>query len=258
MTIGYFGDEFSHTYACALKYFSENKLKGFASVLKAMEAVERGEIDGAVLPIENSVGGAVADTLDSLKKCDVYVTAQYLCPISQSLIAVTGASKDGIKKIYSHYQALAQCEDYIKKNFPSAKLYTVSNTSEALKIIKNVDEAAIARAPVDGQVILEEDVEDNKRNATKFVFVQKSPAFNGTTASVIFDVQHRPGALLKMLSKLAERNLNMTKLESRPSRDEFKYWFYLEFECPKGKEQLLEVMKAFSEHADGIRFVGMY
>ncbi len=258
MKIGYFGDEFSHTYACAAQRFPSETLVGYSTVYKAIEAVERGEADGAVLPIENSVGGAVADTLDALKRCEVYVTAQYTCPISQSLIAVAGSKKEDIRKIYSHSQALAQCEDYLKKNFPQVKLFPVGNTSEALRLIKGTDEAAVARAPLAGQSVLESDVEDNKQNATKFVLVSKTPSFQGKTVSIMFDVQHRPGALLRLLNVLAQYNLNMNKLESRPSRDSFKYWFYVEFECDGGKERLMEVMSKLGEYADRIRFVGMY
>lgn len=258
MKIGYFGDEFSHTYACAKEQFSAETLIGYPTVSKAIEAVEKGVIDGAVLPIENSVGGAVADTLDALNRYEVFVNAQYTCPISQSLISFEGAKKENLKRIYSHPQALAQCEDYIKANCPKAKVYPVGNTSEALQIIRTCEEGAIARAPLDNQVTLEEDIEDNKQNATKFVLVKRSPSFDGDTVSIIFDVRHRPGALLNLLGVLAEFNLNMNKIESRPTRDGFKYWFYVEFRCDGGKDKLMEVLSRLSEHAERIKFVGFY
>lgn len=259
MKIGYFGNEFSHTYACAERFYAEgNTLLGYPSVYKAARAVESGELDGAVLPLENSVGGAVADTLDALKKCDIYITAQHLVGISQSLIAVKGASIEKITAVYSHPQALSQCEEYLKANLPDAKLVSVSNTGEALRMISRPDEAAIARAPLIGQEVLAEDIEDNKQNATKFVFVTARPSFSGKRVSVLFDVKHRPGALLSLLSVLYEHNLNMTHLESRPSRDGFKYWFFVEFECEGGKEKLSMVMQRLGEHAELVRFAGMY
>lgn len=259
MKIGYFGEKSSHTYACAQENFPDARLIGFSSMAAAAEAVEKGEIDGAVVPIENSVGGSVGDCLDALKKYDVYITAQYLRPIVHSLIGVDGAVRSDVKKIYSHPQAIAQCDGYIKKNFPDALVIAVSSTSEALKIIKNRDEAALARKPEKGQTVLEKDVQDAKDNTTRFVLLQKQPRFQGKNVSVLFETQHRPGALLKALSVLADFNLNMTKLESRPSRDGiFEYWFYVEFTCDGGKDTLMRVMQKLSECAGFIKFAGCY
>lgn len=259
MKIGYFGEESSHTYACASENFPKAELIGFSSMAAAAEAVEKGSVSGAVVPIENSVGGSVGDCLDALKKYNVYITAQFLRPIVHSLIGIEGAAKSDVRKIYSHPQAIAQCDGYIKKYFPDALVIAVASTSEALKIIKNKDEAALARKPEKGQTVLENDVQDAKDNTTRFVLLQKQPLFQGNKVSVLFETRHRPGALLKVLGVLADFNLNMTKLESRPSRDGiFEYWFYVEFSCDEGKETLMRVMQKLSEGTGLIKFVGYY
>ena len=259
MKTAYFGDEHSHTYALASREAGDTTLVGYKSISSAVEALSTGQVDQVVAPIENSVGGTVGECIDSLKNNDVYITAQYVMRISHSLIAKEGTKKEDIKRIYSHPQALTQCEKYLRKNFPGVQLLPVGNTSEALQIIKEKDECAIARAPLDGQVALEEEIEDLKSNYTKFVLIRKTPVLNGKIASIMFDIYHRPGALLEVLTVLAQNNINMNKLESRPARDgEFKYWFFVEFECANGKEELLTVMQKLSEKVEFIKFLGTY
>ncbi len=259
MKIGYFGEESSHTYACAVENFPGARLVGYNSHLAATQAVERGEVDGAVIPIENSVGGSVGECLDAIKKCGVYIAAEYLRPISHSLIAKKGADKGKITKIYSHPQAIAQCDGYLKAHFSDALVVAVSSTSEALKTVKDDCEAALARTPIEGLEVLEADVQDAKNNTTRFVFVRSTPTFNGTKVSVMFDIHHRPGELLKVLNVLADNDLNMTKLESRPNRDHrFEYWFYVEFECAFGKDKLMQVMARLTDTAGFIKFAGCY
>ncbi len=259
MKIGYFGDENSHTYAAAEERLFGSELIGFPSIASAAEAVESGKISGAVVPIENSIGGTVGDCLDAVKKYGVYIIKEFFCAISHSLIAVDGTEKQNIKRIYSHPQAISQCDRYLKTNFPNALIIPVSNTSEALKVIKGGDEAAIARAPLSGQTVLDGEIEDDRQNTTRFVLLKNSPEFSGKTVSVMFDTRHRSGELLKMLNVLAGYDLNMRKLESRPSRDGvFKYWFYVEFDCSLDKDKLMTVMNELSGNAGFIKFAGMY
>lgn len=259
MKIGYFGDENSHTYAAAEEHFNSSELIGFPSIASAAVAAETGQVAGAVVPIENSIGGTVGDSLDALKKHGVYITEEYYRAVSHSLIAVNGTDKKGIKRIYSHPQAISQCDGYLKANFPNAMIIPVSNTSEALKVIKGTDEAAIARAPLIGQTALETEIEDDRKNTTRFVLLQSAPRFAGSCVSVIFDTRHRSGELLKTLNVLAGYDLNMRKLESRPSRDGvFKYWFYVEFDCKLDKDGLDSVLDELKRNAGFIKFAGMY
>lgn len=260
MKIGYFGEPTSHTYACAEENAPEgSELVGYATIARAVEALDSGEIDGAFVPIENSVGGTVGDTLDALKACEVYVTRQFYRPISHSLISFPGATKAGIKRIYSHPNALVQCAEYLKNNFASAGVEAVSSTSAALGIIKGVTEAAIARSPLPGQIVLEADVQDDKNNTTRFWYLSRRPSFSGSKAAVLFDLENAPGTLLRVLEVLARRGLNMNKLESRTGKDGgFRYWFFVEFDCRPAAGELRAVMDELKPLTGFLRLVGTF
>ena len=257
--IAYFGDESSFTYACAIENYRGNEMVGYATIFSAVEAVHLGLVDGALVPIENSVGGTVGETIDALRLHKVYITAQHLLPVRHSLITVKGAEKSKIKRVYSHYQALSQCEKYLKSELPQATLMPVSSTSEALKVLSKSDEAAIARLPLPGQTVLESGIEDNKHNVTRFVYLERTPSFNGQSVSVTFDTPNRPGALLKVLLVFEELGINMHKLESRPARDgEFHYWFYVEFGSDGDEKAIMEVIEKLRERTERMRFLGNY
>lgn len=258
MRTGYFGDESSHTYACALENES-GELVGYPSIAAVVAALDDGEVDSAVVPLENSVGGTVGDTLDALKNAGVYIVEQYHRRIFHSLIGVIGAKKSDIKRIYSHPQALAQCDRYLRENFSEADVIAVASTSAALKIVSSPEEAAIARVATEGLAVLDAEIEDNKHNVTRFVRLSRAPRFGGKKAAIVFGTPHRPGELLKVLEVLAAYKLNLNKLESRPSRDgEFGYWFFAEFDCPQ-KSVLDMVMRRLVAESDGfVRLVGCY
>ncbi len=258
MKTGYFGDESSHTYACAAGEVG-GELVGYPSIKAVVDALEKGDVDQAVVPLENSVGGTVGDTLDALKNHDVYIVRQFHKRIFHCLIGKVGAKKSDVKKIYSHPQALAQCDKYLVANFSSADVIAVASTSAALKIVSSVEEAAIARVATEGLTVLESEIEDNKNNVTRFVLLQRAIKYDGDKAAIVFGTPHRPGELLKVLQVLAEYDLNLNKLESRPSRDgEFGYWFFAEFDCPN-KAVLDMVMRRLTTSVDGfVRLVGCY
>lgn len=258
MKTGYFGDESSHTYACAASE-TGGELVGYPSIAAVVTALAGGEVDRAVVPLENSVGGTVGDTLDALKRYDVFVTRQFHKRIFHCLIGKAGAKKSDIKRIYSHPQALAQCDRYLRENFASADVIAVASTSAALKIVSAPEEAAIARVATDGLTVLESEIEDNKNNVTRFVLLERKPRYDGQKAAIVFGTPHRPGELLKVLEVLAAFDLNLNKLESRPSRDgEFGYWFFAEFDCPT-RAVLGMVMRKLSAESEGfVRLVGCY
>ena len=257
--IAYFGDESSFTYACAIENYRGCELVGYATIFSAVEAVHLGVVDGAIVPIENSVGGTVGETIDALRHHSVYISEQHYLPVVHSLIAVKGTDKKNIKRVYSHYQALSQCEKYLKRELPNATLMPVSSTSDALKMLAKKDEAAIARLPLPSQTVIESGIEDNKHNVTRFVFVEKIVRYGGKNASVTVDTPNCPGALLKVLSVFSDLGINMRKLESRPARDgEFHYWFYSEFECDGDEKTIDKILEIIKKATAGIKFLGNY
>lgn len=257
--IGYFGDENSYTYACAIEHFRGADMEGFPTIRSAVDAVEKGIVDCAIVPIENSVGGTVGETLDALKNYEVYITAQYLLPVSHSLIAIAGADKHEIKRVYSHYQALSQCEKYLQREFPNAKIISSPSTSEALRTIKQRDEVAIARLPLPGQTVLESGIEDVKTNVIRFVQVEREGKTGERNASVMFNTLNRPGDLLRVLEVFKQYELNMKKIESRPARDgEFSYWFYVELGDYPSEEVLKAMEESLSSITGFIKLLGTY
>ncbi len=262
MRIAYFGDENSHTYAAAKYSFEdgENLFTGCKTIRECFEAVESGRADVAVTPLENSVEGTVRDTLDALNSFAVYIHRVVNMPIRQALVAFRGAAREDIKTIYSHYQALSQCKNYLAKNFPQVEIIAAGSTSEALKKVTGKEIAAIARKSGGAYTtVLEKEIEDHKSNETRFAVIGKMPQFEGSKCSVIFDTADKPGALLSVLNELYRKNVNMTKLESRPKGDKLgRYVFLTDFDFDGSKEELTALLAELSAKTNFLKFLGKY
>lgn len=256
--ISYLGDRYTHTYAAAEKFsHGEAELVGYHTIYSSIEAALRGECDYAVAPIENSCGGSVTDTLDALRALPLYVREETVLHVPQHLISVAGATADGIKTIYSHPQALAQCDGYLRLRFPQTETIAVSSTAEALSLATDPGKAAIARAPAEGQEIIEREVEDVKNNSTRFVLLGREPSESGGKCSVVFETPNTPGALNRALALFGDRGLNMTKIESRPHRSELgRYVFFVDFECGDGP--LTEVLGELAGRTSAMKYLGRY
>lgn len=264
MKIVYFGDEYSHTYAAALKIIEETGLKGCQTVgcetvFGALERVKRGDAELCVVPIENSFEGTVVATVDALAEFELQIGYELTMPIRQNLIAKRGVSLDDIKRVYSHPQALAQCGGNLKRLLPDAVAESVAYTSAGLELL-NDESAAIARAPKKGQVVLAESIEDSNENSTRFVAVRAdAQKERGNKASVQFSTENKPGALLKVLAELNARGLNMTKIESRPAKKKMgQYVFFVDFMFYGSGSELDSLIKTLAAQAEDMRFLGRY
>src|SRR4051812_37660793 len=195
-------------------------------------AVQEGEVDQAVVPIENSLEGSVTTTLDALagEAADVRIVAEVVLPISHSLIAGDGVALGDVERVLSHPQALAQCARFLRERLPGARTEVSGSTAEAVRLAAGSDEplAAIGTAlaaELYGGTILESAIEDRPDNLTRFVWLART----GVAAhrapdktSVVFwgFNDESPGALVAVLRELADRGVNLTKIESRPRRGE--------------------------------------
>lgn len=256
--LAYLGDRYTHTYAAALKFASEtDELVGYHTIFQSINAALGGECDYAVAPIENSCGGSVTDTLDALRAYPLFIRKETVIHVPQHLISVEGADKNSIRTIYSHPQALAQCDGYIRAEFPDVEVIAVSSTAEALSLARDPSKAAIARTPSEGQHIIENEVEDVKNNSTRFVLLGKEPADGGDKCSVVFETPNKPGALTEALSLFGEHGLNMTKIESRPHKSELgRYVFFVDFECAGQSPDAL--LRELESRATELKFLGKY
>lgn len=257
MKVAYFGDGNSHTRAAADFLYPTAEKFGFPTVSKTVAAFEDGSIDVAVLPIENSGGGTVADTLDALYRHNLFITADVFLPIRHALIGLKGCKIGDIQTVYSHPQALIQCERFLSERLPNARQAAALSTSDALVSVDSLIYAAIARQPGAGQEVLIGDIQDEKDNTTRFITLSRTAARRGSKVSLAFSVAHKTGALIDALGALKAHGLNLTKLESRPDRQNaFSYWFYLEFGLQNAS--LTDIMTALGKNADAIKLLGVY
>jgi chorismate mutase/prephenate dehydratase len=240
LLIAYLGPEASNTHAAALKKFGASvDYHGMATVSDIFTAVEKGETDYAVIPIENSTEGSVREALDSFVESDLKIVAQIYLEINHALIS--NSKLEEIERVYSKDQALAQCRHWLQRHLPHAQLVDAPSTSRAVQMAKEErGTAAIAgelAAEHYGVPVVERNIQDKADNTTRFFVIGKKasgPVGGGkdmTSLLVSFgdDAASHSGTLLKMLMPLAERGINMSKIESRPSKKRpWDYYFFVD------------------------------
>lgn len=255
--ISYLGDENSYSYAAAVK-LAQGEYKAYNGLRKVMNAVQCGECDLAVLPVENNVEGAVNEVYDELYDSGLYILRQLVLPIRHSLIAADGADISRIRTVVSHPQALAQCRKFIDAHGFSIR--SASSTSEALKAVGADGEiAAIALRPLCGQSVVMHGIQDSSLNATRFALLGKTPNERGDKASVSFDLKNKPGALLDVLRVISDNAVNLTRIISRPHRSgDGEYRFFADFDYASTDDELKKFLGAVKLQCTGFRFLGRY
>jgi chorismate mutase/prephenate dehydratase len=257
LLIAYLGPEASNTHAAALKKFGASvDYHAMATVSDIFTAVEKGETDYAVIPIENSTEGSVREALDSFVESDLKVVAQIYLEISHALIS--NSPLEEIERVYSKDQALAQCRHWLQRHLSHAQLVDAPSTSRAVQMAKDEPgTAAIAgelAAEHYGVPIVERNIQDKADNTTRFFVLGKKPSGsvgNGkdVTSLVISlgeEASSHSGALLRMLNPFGARGINLTKIESRPSKKRpWDYYFFVDvtghYEEPNMKAALAEL-----------------
>ncbi len=230
-------------------------------------AVASGEADLGVAPIENSLQGAVGQSLDSLMKYNVFVQAELFARISHCLMAKGGDLSD-IRHVYSHPQPLEQCGSWLRANLPQAELHPVESTAAAARKVaasRGGGAAAIGHerlAAMTGLSILAAPIEDYPDNWTRFFVISKKPnkaGDNNKKTSIIFTTLDKPGALAKVLECLSTHDINMTKLESRPVKGEkWKYAFFADLECDLGLEAHVAAAAELADSCASLKVLGAY
>jgi prephenate dehydratase len=226
-------------------------------------AVEEKAVDVGVVPLENSLEGAVGLTMDSLLHLQVSIIGEVNLPIRNCLLGKGGSE---IKVILSHPQALAQCRHYIRDHYPSAEVRTTGSTSHAAKLAQEFPEmAAIAGAGAAekyGLLVLARDIQDAVENVTRFAVVgdEMMPATGrDKTSLVIYLAKDRPGALYEILREFAGRGINLTRIESRPSRRGLgDYYFYIDLEGHVSDRPVEEALWGIEKKASMVKVLGSY
>jgi chorismate mutase/prephenate dehydratase len=236
--------------------------KRFSDVFRS---VENGEVDFGVVPIENSIEGSVTQVYDLFLEYDLKVCGEVVLKIVHCLIANPGVTLDSIKVIFSHPQALGQCRNFLERL--KCELISTYDTAGSVKMIKEKtmrDAAAIASeraAKIYNMEILVKDVADNPNNYTRFFVLSKfdSPPTGNDKTSIIFSTRHVPGALYKALGEFASRGINLTKIESRPTKQKpWEYNFYLDFEGHRSEARCAEALEGLRANALFVKILGSY
>ncbi len=263
MKIGVLGPEGTYSENAAKRWNPDAELKYFGDFEEVLVAVESKDIDAGVVPLENSLEGAVGLTMDSLLRLQVLIIGEVNLPIRNCLL---GRGGDEIKVILSHPQALAQCRQYIRDHYPNSEVRTTGSTSHAAKLAQEFPEmAAIAGAGTAkkyGLQVLARDIQDAAENVTRFAVVGNAMAHvtgRDKTSLVIYLDRDRPGALYDILQEFAGRGINLTRIESRPSRRGLgDYYFYIDLEGHVSDASVKEALAEIAGKAAMVKVLGSY
>jgi len=267
LKIGYLGPAGSFTHQAAVKKFghslSLHLCKNFDDVF---DLVQKKECNYGIIPIENSTEGIVNATLDSLLKYDLNIISEVHLTIHNNLLSYAKSFNE-IQKIYSHPQALGQCRNWIQANLKHAEILEVASTSYAAQMVselKKSDSAAISPAlasTIYKLPIVAANIEDYSKNYTRFIVISSETArpakFNRT--SIIFSISDKPGSLIETLKPVMEAGINMTSIESRPSRSKAAdYFFYVDLLGHSEQEPLKSTLAKIADKTPFFRILGSY
>jgi prephenate dehydratase len=266
----YLGPAGTFTEAALLKIAaSDDQLIAYANVTAALDAVRKGEANKALVPIENSVEGVVARTLDELAIGEpLVITAETTLPVTFSLMTLENKDPKDIKSIATHPHAESQCRSYIAKNYPNAQVIETASTAAAAKGLSKGDYDAAIGAAIAAKnyqlKIIAEDIGDNTNAVTRFVVVEKPgklPAATGkdrTSLAVFIAIDHA-GALLEVLNEFAKHQVNLSFIQSRPTGSQLgHYHFIIDAEGHIEDKPVAAALAGLKEICEDIRFLGSY
>ncbi len=264
MKLGLLGPEGTFSEMAARKWAPGAELCFLDDMESAVRAVDDGLCDESIVPIENSVEGPVGVVMDLLLEIRSPVTGEAILPIRECLMS--RGSLGDIKIIVSHPQALGQCRHYIHEHFPKAEVRTTGSTSHAARLAQEFPEmAAIGcseSAQKYGLKVLKEGIQDYPLNHTRFIILGKRmppPTGHDKTSLAVYLDRDRPGALYDFLGEFARRQINMTRIESRPSKKLLgDYWFFIDVAGHVGEPTLREAISALKDKCTTLKVLGSY
>ena len=261
------GTEGAYSQAAMDKYFGKDINSFHVQTFRdAMEAIEEGSADFAVLPIENSSAGVVNEVYDLLMEFENYIVGEVFLPIEHTLAALPGTNFNEIERVYSHPQALMQCAKFLDEHRDWQQI-SVANTAVAAKKVLEDNErkkAAICSryaAEYYGLEVLQEKINHNENNATRFIIVTNQKIFlkDATKISICFEAAHESGSLYHLLSHFIYNDLNMIKIESRPVEGRnWEYCFFVDFEGNMADGAVKNAIRGLREEARSLKILGNY
>ncbi|MEO2262293.1 prephenate dehydratase [Lachnospiraceae bacterium HCP28S3_F9] len=261
------GTEGAYSQAAMQDYFGENCNSFYVRTFRdAMESIEEGAADFAVLPIENTTAGAVDEMYDLLVEFENYIVAETIIPITHTLSGLPGTKLSDIERVYSKGVALMQASRYLDEHSDWQQI-SVANTAIAAKKIldeQDMTQAAVCSAyaaKVHGLEILEDNINDNPNNFTRFIVVTNQKIFlkDAKKISICFEVPHESGSLYHLLSHFIYNDLNMSKIESRPIEGRnWEYRFFVDFEGNLADAAVKNAIRGLREESRSLKILGNY
>jgi chorismate mutase/prephenate dehydratase len=264
--VAYLGPEGTFTQEAALKHFGDSAVSVPQSAIdEVFREVLSGSCDYGVVPVENSTEGVISHTLDSFMDSSLKICGEVELRIHQHFMVGANTDKKNISRVYSHAQSLAQCRQWLNSNFPAIERVAVSSNAEAAKRVQGEwNSAAIAgdmACELYGLEKLHEKIEDNPDNSTRFLIIgrEEVPKSGKDRTSVVVSVRNKPGALHDLLEPFQRHNVDMTRLESRPSRNSnWTYVFFIDFEGHIEDSSVANVIDELNSQVVELKVLGSY
>ena len=264
--VAFQGEIGAYSEEAAFQFFGSSiQIRPRETLEEVFKVVEEGGVGFGVVPVENSLEGSISRVYDLLLDSTLRVCGEIELRVIHCLIASPGAGLDTIKRVYSHPQALAQCRNFLKHL--NCELVPTYDTAGSVKMIKESgmpDSAAIAgarAAEIYGMKVIAQEIEDNPNNFTRFFILAKedSPPSGNDKTSIVFSAKDRPGAMHEALGEFARRKVNLTKIESRPTRQKpWQYNFYLDFEGHREDKPAREALEGLERISIFVKVLGSY
>lgn len=266
--VGYQGSHGTFSEIAAVEYFKDEEIEriGFTNFKDIVDAVAKEELDYALLPVENTTTGIISRSYDLFKDNDIYAVGEINIPIREDLIVLKGTKIEDIKEVYSHPEALSQCQSFFEKH-PNIKAIPYQDTAKSVEYIKECNDKSkaalgswLARDYYELESLLSE-IQDTNNNMTRFLVITKEKVENkeANKISMVLVLKHRPGALYNLLGILSKSGINILKLESRPIVGKvFEYMFYIDFEGNVNNREMKAVLKEIELHCLESKVLGNY
>ncbi|UNC90702.1 prephenate dehydratase [Candidatus Contubernalis alkaliaceticus] len=269
--MGYLGPPGTFTQEALFKYIQlpPEEIKEYSTISEVIRAIGK-EVEWGIVPVENSLEGSVNITLDILaRETNLVINGEVIIPVSHHLLGKEGGTTGDVKHLYSHPQAVAQCRKFIEKHLPQSQTELTLSTAQAARLISerrndNTCAAIGTRRAADlyGLKVLEENIHDYDCNYTRFIVLSlkhNREATGKDKTSLVFGIKDGPGALYQVLKEFALRQLNLTRIESRPSKRNFgDYLFFVDLEGHLNEPKIKETLESVGENTVFLRVLGSY
>jgi prephenate dehydratase len=272
ISIAHLGPHGTYAETAAVKYLnwftkSHNQpalLCPYPSITQSLEAVAKEQVQVAVAPVENSIEGSVTMTLDALWRLDTLrIQHAIVLPIHHALLSIASNFSE-IQTVYSHPQALAQCQNWLDRNLPSAQIVAANSTTEALQHLGEDQTIAAISSQRAAQLyslpILASPINDHPENCTRFIVVSLNPSPGGSRTSIAFSVSaNQPGVLVKPLQIFAEKGINLSRIESRPTKRSLgDYVFFVDLEADTRQDAIQSALAELEHCTETLKIFGSY